>query len=306
VTVAALIETAAFLVGLLFGSFLNVCIVRLPRNESIVSPRSRCVACGRQLRWYDNIPILSYALLRGRCRDCGARISVQYPPVEFATGLWFVLSFWPVASTQGPTVDALFSLLLHAIANCVLGFLLLGLLVIDWRHLVLPDELTLSGVFLGVLFACAEAIFLAPGEDDVVLQHAPNINSANAGRSTGNVFLTGPEHLVFGHVFAAIGAFLLLYAIRVVYRTVRKRDGMGLGDAKLLAMIAAFLGFAPGVLALFVGVLLATIYGVAQLVRGRAHGATKLPFGSFLAAGGLLAAAVGQRVVDAYLSLFPS
>jgi len=118
------------------------------------------------------------------------------------------------------------------------------------------------------------------------------------------VFLTGPEHLVYGRLLAVVSAFLILYVIRVVYRLVRKRDGMGLGDAKLLAMIAAFIGFAPTVVALFLGVLLATVYAVGLLARGKAGAATRLPFGSFLAVGGLVAALTGTRLVDAYLALF--
>ncbi len=299
-----LILGVAFVFGLLIGSFLNVCIARLPLGESVVSPRSKCTACGAQIRWYDNIPLLSYLLLRARCRSCSAAISWRYPAVELITGLWFAACLLPVAHGLGLAGDPLLQLIVQQVSYCALGSLLIALAVTDWQHHLLPDALTFTGMAAGIFFACTAAIFLGDNQGNVVLQHAPDINSANAGRSPGNIFLTGPEHLIFGRLFAAVAAFLLLYGIRVAYRAVRKRDGMGLGDAKLLAMIAAFLGFAPSVVALFAGVLLAAVYAVVLLVRGKANATTRLPFGSFLAVGGLIAALCGQTIVDRYLALF--
>ena len=293
----------AFLAGLLFGSFLNVCIARLPNDESIVSPRSRCPHCSHTIRWYDNLPVLSYLVLRRRCRDCGAAISWRYPAVELALGVWFAVCCMPAAPTGAAAGDDLVRLVIHQVVACALGFFLIGLLVIDWQHYRLPDTLTIPGILLGLLLVCTDAIFLGPNDYNLVLQRNVNINAANSGHSTGNVFLTGPEHLLFGRLLAVTVCFLALFFLRVLYRVGRRRDGRGLGDAKLLAMIAAFLGFAPAVLSLFLGTLLASLYGVALLVRGKASGITRLPFGSFLAAGGLFAAAYGQRVVDAYLAL---
>ncbi|AFL87892.1 type 4 prepilin peptidase 1 [Terriglobus roseus DSM 18391] len=299
-----LIPAIAFLFGLLIGSFLNVCIARLPLDESIVTPRSRCMACGHTIRWYDNIPVLSYLLLRGRCRDCGAGISWQYPAVELTTGIWFALCAMTVVDGHGLSGDVFARLLVHAVGVATLGCLLIALLVIDWKHYLLPNTLTIPGILLGLLFACAEAVFLNDNEGNVVLKRAPDINAAGSGRSPGNIFLTGTEHLIFGRLLAAVGAFLLLYLIRLAYRAIRKRDGMGLGDAKLLAMIAAFVGFAATVLSLFVGLMLATLYAAALLTGRRAGAATRLAFGSFLCLGGLVAAMYGARITDAYLALF--
>ena len=301
---AAPILGFAFLLGILLGSFLNVLIVRLPADESIVTPRSRCNACGHPIRWYHNLPLLSYALLRGNCRDCGTRISWRYPAVELAAGLWFSLAALPLTDTAGITGDHLLRLIAHQAGIAALGFLLIGLMVTDWREYLLPDTLTFPGIFAGLFFACCEAMFLGPDEGDILLRHTVNINAANAGRSPGNIFLTGPEHLIFSRLFAASVAFLVLYLVRLAYKTLRKRDGMGLGDAKLLALIASFLGLELAALAFFAGALLASVYAVALLARRRAGLATRLPFGSFLAAGGLLAAAEGQRAVDWYASLF--
>lgn len=299
-----LIPIVTFLFGLLIGSFLNVCIARLPLEESVVTPRSRCTGCGHPIRWYDNIPLLSYTVLRGRCRDCGTEISWRYPAVELATGIWFALTALVVVHGLDLSGDVFARLVVHAIGIATLGSLLIALLVIDWKHHLLPNTLTVPGVLLGLLFACAEAVFLNDNEGNVILKRAPDINAAGAGRSPGNIFLTGAEHLIFGRLLAAMGAFLLLHLIRVAYKAVRKRDGMGLGDAKLLAMIAAFVGFTPTVLSLFAGLMLATVYASAMLVRRRADAATRLPFGSFLCAGGLLAALYGERITEAYLALF--
>lgn len=299
-----LIPALAGIIGLALGSFLNVCIVRLPADESVISPRSRCPHCHAQLRWYDNIPLLSYLLLRGLCRDCHERISWRYPAVELAVALWFVVSFWPFTQPLPGDFDPIMQLTLRCFATASIGWFLIGLAVTDWREHILPSDLTYGGMFVGLAITCMRAFFLDSQQDDVVLKHQININSANAGRSTGNVFLTGPEFHIFSHIFAAAAAFLLLYAIRAVYKALRKRDGMGLGDAKLLAMIAAFLGFAPTAIALALGIFLATLYAVLLLIRSKANAATRLPFGSFLAVAGMFAALYGQRIADSYLALF--
>jgi len=299
-----------FLLGLFFGSFLNVCICRLPAHESIVTPRSHCVVCGHTVRWYDNLPILSWLLLRARCRDCKERISWRYPAVELATGFWFALAanqlyglnLAKVSRLSGPiTVEYL-----GVVGFAILGFLLIGLMVMDWRVQRLPDAFTLNGMGIGILLICVEAIFLAPGEGDVVLSsdHQLRLSSPGSFAAQGNVFLTGPEALVFGRIAAVGGAALILLTVRWTYKRMRGREGMGLGDVKLLAMIAAFLGFTQSLLALFAGVLAASGYGLFLMVRGKAGAASKLPFGSFLAAGGLFAALFGPGLLNWYTGLF--
>lgn len=293
------------LLGLLVGSFLNVCISRLPVGRSIVSPGSHCELCQRQIRWYENIPVFSYLLLRGRCRTCHASIGVRHLLVELAMGVWFAIGVAPLGSGPVAWSDAFFRLLVHQMAFCAVGALLLALMVIDWQWHRLPDALTIPGILLGLLLACTDALFLRENQYTLVLKRKININAAGSGRNTGNIFMTGPEHLVYGRLLSILACFLLLYLIRAAYRAVRKRDGMGLGDAKLLAMIAAFLGLAPALLSLFSGTLLATLYAVFLLARRRASADTALPFGSFLAAGGMLAALAGAPVLRWYLGLFP-
>jgi leader peptidase (prepilin peptidase)/N-methyltransferase len=313
VTSLHIFESAGFVVGLIFGSFLNVCIARLPQHESIVKPRSRCPQCGAAIRWYDNIPVLSWVLLHGRCRDCGKSISIQYPLVELAVGLWFVkvvgLTSW--IFYRDPNGDIKFSFdqiasgTVQGIGIAILGFLLIGLMVMDCQTMRLPDAFTLTGIFIGMLLVCAQAIFLGPGEDQIVLNstHQLRLSSPGSFMSRGNVFLTGPEALIFGRLAAVCGAALILLVVRWIYKAVRHQDGMGLGDVKLLGMIAAFLGFWPAVLALFVGVMSASVWGVVLLARGRANRMSRLAFGSFLSFGGLIAALFGERVISSYAAL---
>lgn len=301
----------ACVIGLIFGSFLNVCIARLPHHASIATPRSHCNSCGHTIRWYDNIPILSYLILRGRCRDCHAHISLQYPLVELATGLWFAVSALHEAShyalhhaAGNPFALNDTTFVIDGISMATFGFLLIGLCVMDWQTNLLPDSFTFFGIFIGFLFVCMRSVFLAPGEEAVMLgDHQIHITAAGAGRSYGNMFFTGAEHLILGRLLAITLAFLLLYAIRALYKLLRKRQGMGLGDAKLLAMIAAFVGFTPAILALFVGVITASAYGVLLLLRGRAVSTTRLPFGSFLCFGGLFAALWSQPLIAWYTAL---
>jgi leader peptidase (prepilin peptidase) / N-methyltransferase len=186
----------------------------------------------------------------------------------------------------------------------ILGFLLIGLMVMDWQTMVLPDSFTLTGIFIAILLVCTQAIFLGPNEDEVHLtKHSLHLTSPGGVTDHGNLFLTGPESLIFGRIAAIFGAALLLLLIRWTYKAVRHRDGMGLGDVKLMAMIAAFLGFWPAILSLFLGTLIASLYGAVLLARGKAGVASKLPFGSFLCVGGLVSAQFGNRLIDMYIAL---
>ncbi|HEX3893926.1 MAG TPA: A24 family peptidase [Terracidiphilus sp.] len=190
------------------------------------------------------------------------------------------------------------------LAFAILGFLLVGLMVMDWQAMILPDAFTLGGMAIGLFLICSQAIFLGPNEDQVLLtKHSLHLTSPGGVSDNGNVFLTGPENLIYGRIAAICGAALLLLLIRWLYQAIRHREGMGLGDVKLLAMIAAFLGFWPAVLSLFFGTLAAAFYGALLLVRGKAGAASKLAFGSFLSAGGLAAALYGNRLIDMYIAL---
>src|ERR1035441_7061819 len=308
VTAAMWCGLGVFGVGLLFGSFLNVCISRLPARESVVKPGSHCMSCGHAVRWYDNVPILSWVVLRGRCRDCGAGISWRYPAVELGVGVWFWISAVRMYDLRALAIDNWWLVpgeRALTVGFATLGFLLIGLMVMDWQTQRLPDAFTLTGIGIGFVLVCVRAFFLAPGVGDIVLNttHQLRMSSPGSFQAQGNVFLTGTEAMVLGRVAAIAGAALILLTVRWLYKAVRKRDGMGMGDVKLLAMIAAFLGFWEALLALFAGVVAASIFGAVLMARGKAGTATRLPLGSSLAAGGLFATVCGTRILGWYAGL---
>jgi leader peptidase (prepilin peptidase)/N-methyltransferase len=329
-------EILAFLLGLLFGSFLNVCISRLPAHQSISKPRSHCPNCQATIRWYDNIPLLSWVILRARCRQCKTPISWRYPAVELAVGLFFWLfgvQLLNVVKLQQymfetqqtiiqmqqrlhesahgysvPSSDFSLSSMLPPVIVLMLGvlilsFLLIGLMVMDWQTHKLPDAFTLTGTGIGFVLICCQAVFLGPHEDEMLLKGRNPLTSPGNVTDRGNVILTGPEHLVLGRLLAICAAAGIVLLIRYIYQLLRKREGLGLGDAKLVAMIAAFLGFWPAIFALFAGAVLCSAFAVVLLARGKASAVTRLPFGSFLAIGGLLAATLGPGLIAWYQSL---
>ena len=311
-------ELPAFLLGLLFGSFLNVCISRLPQHRSVVKPRSHCPKCLAPIRWYDNVPLLSWVLLAAKCRHCKGAIPWRYPAVELATGLWFALvadRIVPFAfgmpyrvhlGTSVVTTGMSAYLVIDGVGVLILGFLLIGLLVMDWQTHTLPDAFTLTGTAVGFFIVCVQAIFLPRGVYDVHVNPKFSLRMSSPGSfaSQGDVFLTGPEHLVYGRLLGICVVAAIPWLIAALYKAVRKREGLGLGDVKLMAMIAAFLGFAPAILALFIGVLLAAVYGVILLARRRATATSQLPLGTFLSIGGLVAALLAAPMLAWYRGLF--
>lgn len=244
------------LVGLVVGSYLNVVIYRLPRGLSTVLPRSACPACGAKVRARDNVPVLSFLLLRGRCRDCGERIHWRYPLVEGTTALLFVFAF----ARFGWRPELLGALLFSAS--------LLALAGIDLEHFLLPDAITLPGILAGLALS-------------FWLDWCSPLESA-LGVVVGA-----------GILLALIGAWYLL----------RGELGMGYGDVKMLAMIGAFLGVKGVVVTLFFASLSGAAVGVAMLAAQRVALRSKLPFGVFLALGGLVALFAGEPLLAAYGSL---
>jgi leader peptidase (prepilin peptidase)/N-methyltransferase len=260
------------LFGLVFGSFLNVCIVRLPRGESIAHPRSHCRTCGTAIRSSDNVPLLSWLLLRGRSRCCGQSIPLQYPLVEAATAVLFVAcAVWFGLGVEGAGMAAL----------C---WLLLGLAWMDAETYLLPDVFTLPGVALGLVYA--------------------GWNGSPVGWSVVHSLVSA----------AAIGGTLL--AVSLLYRLIRRREGMGLGDVKLGAMLGAWLGWELASVALFLAVVTGAIAGIGwaasrQLQKDGnekqaqpAEEPLRLPFGAFLASAGIVAVFTGKWLLAWYLRFF--
>jgi len=299
-------EIAAFVLGLLFGSFLNVCISRLPLHESLWTPRSHCPNCQATIRWYDNIPLLSWMLLRARCRECKQPISWRYPAVELSVVLWFLLitkiAHFDFIFRELPLTELRYAMP-QSLMLAILGFLLIGLLVMDWQTHTLPDAFTLSGMMIGFVLVCVQAAFLGAHEDEVILHGRNPLSSPGGTVDSGNVVLTGPEHLILGRLLAIVAAAAVVLVIRFAYLKLRGREGLGLGDAKLMAMLAAFLGFWPAMLAFFVGIVLCSGYAATLIARRRATALTRLPLGTFLCLGGLFAALFGAPLIAWYTSL---
>ena len=251
----------AVLAGLLVGSFLNVCIYRLPRDLSVIRPRSFCPACEKPIAWYDNIPLLSYILLRGRCRTCGARIPLRYLLVELLTAALFVLAVVAFGAT------------LKAVKVMILSAATVGLIFSDLEDRILPDEFTLGGLAAGLMMAV-----LAPMEAMLTLFVSP--------------LQWGERWLSLGE--AALGAVVtagLLFVMGALYEKVRKREGMGLGDVKMAAMLGAFLGLWGALQALLIGSLLGSMLGLVYIkATGKKASEYALPFGSFLGVGALAVA----------------
>ena len=249
----------AFLLGLLVGSFLNVCIHRLPRELAVWNPaRSFCPHCGQTLSWYDNIPVLSYLLLRGKCRHCGAPISWRYPAVELFTAILFAC----IAALGMPP--------LYTAKFLVFGAIMVTLIVSDFEERFLPDAFTLGGAVIGVIFA-----YYAPvkfGALVFILQGTYGPQMASAIEA----------------LFAAVALSGILWVLGEIYYRIRGKEGLGLGDVKMLATLGAFLGLQGAMLSLMAASVAGTVAGVVYMLVARKNFATyELPLGSFLGIAGL-------------------
>jgi leader peptidase (prepilin peptidase) / N-methyltransferase len=299
---------AIFALGLAFGSFLNVCIYRLPRDLSVVRPGSACPKCAKAIPFYDNVPILSWLILRGRCRNCQAPITPRYLAVELLTGAIFLACYWH------------FGLTLALLKYCVFGFLLLGLIFTDAETMLLPDKMTLPGLALGLAFSLLVPI------NDLVSQLLP-----------GMVALHGGSHVswqVASLLDAVMGAALgssFIYGVGAIYLRARGVEGMGFGDVKLMAMVGAFLGIRLTICTLFAASIAGSLFGLWTILavwmkrtrrrikrhhespeesRRRAWvSATialrhyQMPFGVFLAGMAMLAALFGNDFLRWYWGL---
>jgi len=229
-----------FLLGIIVGSFLNVCITRIPEDISIVSPGSRCPRCATPIKPYDNVPVFGWLWLRGKCRACRLPISAMYPLIELATGLLFVAAFLEFGITQA-TVKWLFF-------TCLLEILT----VTDLRVRLLPDVVNWPGFAAGLLFSA----FVPPGHGFAGLLIGRLLHEQLPGFAAG---------ILDGALGAAFGSFLL-WGLAVGYRAVRGHEGMGMGDVKMIAMIGAFLGLRGTFLTLLVGSLLGSFIGVGLVL----------------------------------------
>ncbi|MDO9556769.1 MAG: prepilin peptidase [Coriobacteriia bacterium] len=259
--------------GLLFGSFANVVIWRFPRGESLASPPSHCPCCQAPIAWYDNVPVLSWVLLKGHCRSCGESISVRYPAVEMLSGVLWLLA----GVVFGMTIQTAFAVALF--------YLLLILTFIDIDHQRLPNAI------IGLLGAV--------GVIGVALSQATELNVLPLAASGGEGLLTSPFGTAILGIILGGGVSL---AISAAYGAVRGKTGLGMGDVKLLAVLGLFLG--PYVLmTLMIGSIVGAIYGVIAGKHAESLASVRIPFGPFLAAGAVVAATVGPAIWNSYARL---
>jgi len=270
-----LANLAVVLFGLAIGSFLGVCIYRLPRQESVLKPRSRCTNCGHPVRVRDNIPLVSYLLLRGKCRDCGHSLSWVYPTVEILTAVSFLLLFLKYGF-EGPFF-----------VNCFFFAMLIALVFIDLYHRILPNAVTFGGVLVGFL--------LSP------FQSAEFLHAQSAFEMKG--------WYLSSFINSAIGALIgggLLWLVAFLYLKVRRVEGLGLGDVKMMGMVGSFLGWQFAWVTIFVGSIVGVVVGglyIQILGRGRRY---ELPFGSFLGLAAMGITLYGQDLLYLYTGLFSS
>jgi len=300
--------SSIFLFGLCFGSFLNVCIYRLPLGKSVVTPRSACPQCKQPIAFYDNLPVLSWLILRGRCRHCQAKISPRYLLIELLTGALFLACYWYFGWT------------LSLLKYCTFSFLLLGLIFTDAETKLLPDRLTLTGLALGLIFS-----LIVPVNDLAAQFLSGSVNLPISGDVSDRLW-----SLLDSLLGAGLGASFI-YGAAVMYLRWRGTEGMGLGDVKLMAMVGAFLGMKLTVLTIFAGSLAGSFFGLGtvlivwikrthrfmkrlasvQAARRRGWQSAQvvyrnyqMPFGVFLGSMALLACFFGDRLLDWYGGLW--
>jgi leader peptidase (prepilin peptidase) / N-methyltransferase len=274
------IEPLAYaLFGLIIGSFLNVCIYRMPLGKSIVFPGSGCPQCGTAIRFYDNIPVLSFLLLRGKCRACGKPISAQYPLVELITGMAFYCC-WKTWGLTPPTF-----------VNSLFLSLIIALIFTDYHHQLLPNKLTLPGTVAGLL--------LSPFQTPEVYLNVLSVKAASLLGLLDSPFALSLVGSILGAVIGGGG----LFALAFVYETVRKKQGLGMGDVKMMAMVGAFLGINLTILTILVGSLMGTLIGIYLILFRKMNMQTKLPLGVFLGIGSVFSIFYGLLLLHWYWNI---
>jgi leader peptidase (prepilin peptidase) / N-methyltransferase len=271
------IGAAAFLIGLLIGSFLNVCILRIPKEESIVHPASHCPKCNAAIKPYDNIPVLSWIALGGKCRNCKTKISAMYPAVELLTGVLFFLSY------------RFFGVSLEGVKWALLCALLVVLTATDIRERILPNIVNLVGFIAGL----AISFFMLPTDGAALWL-------------SNRLFDFPPPRPVISLADALLGAFVgagLLWIVGEGYFKLRGKEGMGLGDVKMMGMVGVFLGLKRTLLTVLVGSLLGSVIGIIIVLAARKGRDYELPFGAFLGLGALLTVFFGSPLLTWYQSL---
>lgn len=260
--------------GLLIGSFLNVCIARLPLERSVVTPRSHCPRCKKQIDWYDNIPLVSFLALRAKCRHCGLPISWRYPLVELLNGLLYLWSF------------AVFGLTGEAGMAMALCSALIVITFIDLDHQIIPDVITLPGMVIGLL---AAPLFMSALEPPMALGLGRLVPGAGP-------YLTGLVNSLVGLILGGAPLFIIGW----LWEKLRKVEAMGGGDVKLMGMVGSLLGWKGAFLTIMLGAVTGSVVGVTLIVLKKHEADKVIPFGPYLAAGTLLTLFYGTAIIEWY------
>lgn len=319
-----MLSILAGLIGAALGSFANVCIVRMPEGASVVRPRSHCPKCDRQLSWWENIPILSYVLLGGKCHGCKQPISWQYPAVELLCIVLALVTWWHYRQP-----------LYFFVYFCFLLVPLVIITFIDLKHRIIPDEISLTGIFVGVatnilfsvgddvwpmtiatcvgalvgfvLVAVAEQLYrrLKKMEKERTIELL--VAGALFGILGANVVAGHAGYRVMAAVHSALGALIggmSLFIVALVYEKLKKQEGLGGGDVKLIAMLGAFFGWSASIMMLLVSSILGSLVGIVMIIILRKDLKYAIPFGPFLAIAGVIQLFFGYRLISWYFHLF--
>lgn len=287
------VGVSIFLFGLIIGSFLNVVIYRLPRRESVVFPSSHCPSCNASIKAYDNIPVIGYALLGGKCRNCRASISPIYPAVELLVAILYLLA----------AIKNEFELDLPLLADVVFLSFLVPLIFIDLQHKLLLNKLTYPG--FAIMFTLR---ILSPDPWIIGLgDHSSPGSTRKMFQAFGWPALVGWSDYAVAAVGAAIGALVgagILWLVRELYYRLRHVEGMGLGDVKLMLMVGAYLGWQLSLLTIFLGSLLGAIIGMLLIKFKGGNMKMEIPFGVFLGPAAIISLFVGMPLIDWYVTFY--
>ncbi len=246
-----------FVIGACIGSFLNVCIYRLPEEKSIISPSSHCPFCKNKLKWYHNIPIISYIFLQGKCAYCKKKISIRYPIVELLSGFFTIINY------------KIFGLSFDFFFYTIFIYLIIIVIFADLKYMIIPDEVSIGGIIIGFIMS-----FFS--------------NSITWMQSLVGIIVGGG----------------ILYSIIIIYYFITKKEGMGGGDIKLIAMIGAFLGLKSIFFVIFIGSLLGTIIGIPVMIIKKKDKNLAIPFGPFLSIAAIIYIYLGDIILNWYMNLF--
>ena len=250
---------AAFVLGCIWGSFSNVCIYRLPNDQSVVKGRSFCPSCKDQIKWYDNIPFLSFIFLKGKCRNCSNKISSQYFLVEFISAISFVIIYH------------LYGISITTLLLIILSIFFIIIFFIDLKHFIIPNELTFPLMFIGF-----------------VKSFEPNLNQT--------IFPNYINSLI-GGVFG----YLIIWLIIFFYKKVRNKEGMGLGDAKLMAVVGFWFGWVSIPFTIFISSFVALIFAIPSLLKKNKNMATQIPFGPYIIIGCIIYVSFANQIKHMFL-----